>query len=180
MRRLRTLVLQLTLVEGVEPRLCWDPRGPESFPLPKLEHLTLSHPSAGDGVYKHLPHHIRVLDLSCYPHLAERPWLRATVRATVREYGFPIIASSDTLNILQQCRAQAPLELHLEYRADERETDLLQFFDSDFPQLQGLQLDRYRALGDDGTEVSVSARENWLYGRAMSFNHWPRWKTSVA
>ncbi|KAI0711828.1 hypothetical protein C8T65DRAFT_776294 [Cerioporus squamosus] len=121
MRGLRTLVLELTLAESVEPRRFCGYQDVGSFPWSELEHLSLSHPSVDDAVYMHLPQQIRILDLSCYPHLAERLWLHATVR----EYGFPVPTSSEMLDILRRCSALPLLDLHLKFRADERESELL-------------------------------------------------------
>ncbi|RPD61415.1 hypothetical protein L227DRAFT_652677 [Lentinus tigrinus ALCF2SS1-6] len=156
MRDLRVLVLELTLSADAEPRPILDHDDADDYPWPHLEELSVSHPVVDDPVYARLPQCLRVLSLSCYPHVAERPFLDGN--DPFRPYGFPLQTSSEMLDILQRCRARDLSELHLEYRADESESTLLGFVSSALPKIQILQIYRYRAPNTSDIAVDEFAR----------------------
>ncbi|RPD61444.1 hypothetical protein L227DRAFT_574515 [Lentinus tigrinus ALCF2SS1-6] len=154
MRDLRVLVLELTLSADAEPRPILDDDHADDYPWPNLEELSVSHPMADDPVYARLPQCLRVLRLSCCPHVAERPFLEGNSRM----HSYPLQTSSEMLDILQCCRARDLLELHLEYRADESESLLLGFVSSALPKIQILQIYRYRAPNTGDIAVDEFAR----------------------
>ena len=159
MNRLRTLILECTLFELAEPRpFCIpDADDGEEFPWPNLEHLSVSHPLVHDPVYARLPHNLRVLALYSCPHLAERP----KIHTTDRTYHFPLMTSSETLEVLRRFRGRGLLELQLEYLADDAESDLLRFISSTFTCIRSLQIYRYRQHNtSDIAVVSVTVNDS--------------------
>ncbi|PIL28350.1 hypothetical protein GSI_09501 [Ganoderma sinense ZZ0214-1] len=172
MPRLRKLALELTLAQGpltlTEAPPLWPRahahRATFAFPWPDLTHLSLSHPRADDEVFAHLPLGLRALSLCCCPHKSEKPFL--DLDSTVPhgyQYQYPVLGASEMLGILQCCQCRTPQLAHLalEYNANgrEREDELLRHVVVAFPDLESLEVHRYRKADDTDTTAWWGKRD---------------------
>ncbi|KAI0672454.1 hypothetical protein C8Q78DRAFT_970747, partial [Trametes maxima] len=140
MPRLRILSLEFALPAGRQPLPIWPADLHIDLLWPLLEELTVSFPVASDAIYAHLPHTLRCLSLTCYPHYGrDRPEYMADGR-----WHSPLISVSDMLSILQ--RGDFPLltKLKIEYQEDFAEAQLLRHIGIAFPELTTLKIFRNR------------------------------------
>ncbi|KAI0634053.1 hypothetical protein C8Q77DRAFT_1156913 [Trametes polyzona] len=146
MPHLQRLELELGQPIGVNPRPFW-PRGfVADWPLPKLRHLTLSSPQVDDLIYTALPTSLRSLTLRYAPHYITN--VMKEVDGYIRKdrrWRWPLLRSSEVLEILCLCLLPSLEHLELEYRADDAESELLSFLGGAFPNLTSLVMLRYRS-----------------------------------
>ncbi|TBU54761.1 hypothetical protein BD310DRAFT_827387 [Dichomitus squalens] len=167
MPRLRILVLELTLPHsdqlwrnkepiagGASAQMLSPPEltASSSFPWPELQHMALSHPRVGDGLYDCLPLSVHTLTLSCCPRQFQRHWLEHSFR----QYDYATLTSSEMFSVLRRSRLPNLTELELEYDADAGERDMLRYLAVAFPRLRRLTLIRYRLEGESDDVVMVS------------------------
>ncbi|KAL1936969.1 hypothetical protein VTO73DRAFT_2826 [Trametes versicolor] len=147
MPRLRHIELKLAQPKGVDPQPFWPPGlHIVEWPWPNLRHLTLSCPLVDDQIYGALPSTLESLALRYTPHK-----LRHVREFTDVHYQWPLVRSSEMLQILRRCRCPRLTSLELEYREDEANAELMQHIGASYPALISFKLLRYRA--DDDAEA---------------------------
>ncbi|EIW53542.1 uncharacterized protein TRAVEDRAFT_155075 [Trametes versicolor FP-101664 SS1] len=147
MPRLRHIELKLAQPKGVDPQPFWPPGlHVVEWPWPNLRHLTLSCPHVDDQIYGALPSTLESLALRYTPHK-----LRNVRKFTDVRYQWPLVRSSEMLQILRRCRCPRLTSLELEYREDEANAELMQHIGASYPALTSFKLLRYRA--DDDAEA---------------------------
>ncbi|KAI0828203.1 hypothetical protein BC628DRAFT_1430062 [Trametes gibbosa] len=146
MPRLRVLELKFLLSEGCDFR--WPllpPAYAGPWPWPDLQHLTVSCPELGDKAWNHLPPTLQSLTLRYTPHLCDFTARGARGYPTIVGWQWPLLSSSQVLQLLRRCDLPALRHLGLEYSADGEELELLEFIGSAFPAMASLKIYRYRA-----------------------------------
>ncbi|KAI0634080.1 hypothetical protein C8Q77DRAFT_1021386, partial [Trametes polyzona] len=144
--RLERLELELGQPVRVDPRPFWPHGLVADWPLPELRHLTLSCPQVDDLVYTALPTSLRSLTLRYAPHYITNVMKEANgyIRADCR-WQWPLLLSSELLQVLRLCRLPALGHLEIEYRADDADAELLSYLGDGFPNLTSLVILRYRS-----------------------------------
>ncbi|KAJ8463138.1 hypothetical protein ONZ51_g10444 [Trametes cubensis] len=92
------------------------------------------------------------LTLRYTPHLVNYTAKRIFQVTPEARWQWPLISSSDMLQILRQCRLPNLRYLALEYREDEADDELLQYVTDTYPAMRCLRLFRHRR--DEGEEPS--------------------------
>lgn len=152
MSRLRRLELKLAQTAGVDPQPFWPPGlDIAEWPWPNLRHLTLSCPHVDDQIYGALPSTLESLALRYTPHM-----LRSNYVGTRCQW--PLVRSSEMLQILRRCRCPRLTSLELEYREDEADAELMQHIGASFPALTSFKLLRYRSAAGAEAGPLVSLR----------------------
>ena len=151
MPQLRVLSLDLAITPTTDHRPLWPPEFSTSYPWPELQELSVSFPHPEDQLYSNLPPTLSKLSLCCWPHVYEQshPWYEWLTHPT-EDLGWQqhVLTSSQTLKILSQCRVRHLTQFAVEYRAGAEDSDMLSHLAISFPQLQTLQLIRYRDPAD--------------------------------
>lgn len=153
MLRLQRLELKLGLREGVDPQPFWPLGYVAEWPWADLRHLTLSYPLVNDQIYSSLPPTLESLALRYTPHMVHAERYDADLL-----WNWPLIKSSDMLQILRRCRCRRLSSMQLEYREDEADAELMQCVGASFPALTTFKLLRYRAAND--AEAGPLVRRN--------------------
>ncbi|KAI9067723.1 hypothetical protein FKP32DRAFT_1588333 [Trametes sanguinea] len=165
MPRLRRLSLKLAR-SGSEPLgAIWTPNSSvKEIPWPELESLTMTWLHPEEQLFRHLPSTLRDLHLRCWPRRyypegsyrslrrlgKQRPdWVRETPSASM------------VLQAIQSCRQISLRCLDLEYIADSNDIPLLQLVARSYPDLQYLQLCRYR-MREDLAQAPVESMSDAL------------------
>ncbi|KAH9885231.1 hypothetical protein C8Q73DRAFT_660101 [Cubamyces lactineus] len=172
MPELRILELKLAQPVDRDPQAFWPPshRITGSFPWPELRELTLSCPQIHDNIYASLPSSLHSLTLRYTPHhlnYTTKLAFRVTPQA---RWQWPLLSSSDMLQILHQCRLPDLRHLALEYREDEADEELLQYIKGAYPALRCLRLfrcpsnHRLEPLGDP---VVLVVSRSYVYARSV-------------
>ncbi|KAL1939438.1 hypothetical protein VTO73DRAFT_9994 [Trametes versicolor] len=144
MPRLRHIELKLAQPKGVDPQPFWPPGHDNAeWPWPKLRHLTLSCPHVDDQIYDALPSTLESLALRYTPHMIHSVWNGMGMQCQ-----WPLVGSSEMLQILRRCRCPRLTSLELEYREDEANAELMQHIGASFPALTSFKLLRYRSAAD--------------------------------
>ncbi|EIW53546.1 uncharacterized protein TRAVEDRAFT_133379 [Trametes versicolor FP-101664 SS1] len=152
--RLRHIELKLAQPKGVDPQLFWPPgHDIVEWPWPNLRHLTLSCPHVDDQIHGALPPTLESLALCYTPHMIHSVWNGRGMRCQ-----WPLVSSSEMLQILRRCRCPRLTSLELEYREDEANTELMQHIGASYPALTSVKLLRYRAVDDAEAGPLVSSR----------------------
>ncbi|KAL1939430.1 hypothetical protein VTO73DRAFT_9986 [Trametes versicolor] len=142
MSNIRRLELKLAQTAGVDPQPFWPPGlHVVEWPWPNLRHLTLSCPHVDDQIYGALPSMLESLALRYTPHM-----LRS--KDVGRRCQWPLVRSSEMLQILRRCRFPRLTSMELEYREDEADAELMQHIGASFPALTSFKLLRYRSAAD--------------------------------
>ncbi|KAI0329975.1 hypothetical protein GY45DRAFT_1278586 [Cubamyces sp. BRFM 1775] len=138
---LRVLELKLAQPEGRDPQAFWPPSHRAiSWPWPELDELTLSCPQVHDRVYAALPSSLRSLTLRYTPHYRNYTAKRVYHITPAARWQWPLLSSSDMLQILRQCRLPDLRHLSLEYHESDADDELLQYIASTYPALRCLRL----------------------------------------
>ncbi|KAH9885234.1 hypothetical protein C8Q73DRAFT_305545 [Cubamyces lactineus] len=150
---LRVLELKLAQPEGRAPQAFWPPSHRAiSWPWPELHELTLSCPQVHDNLYAALPSSLRSLTLRYTPHYCNYMAKFAFHITPAARWQWPLLSSSDILQILRQCRLPDLRHLSLEYREDDADDELLQYIVRTYPALRCLRL--FRCRRDEAEEPS--------------------------
>ncbi|KAI0822379.1 hypothetical protein BC628DRAFT_1340782 [Trametes gibbosa] len=164
MPRLRVLELKFLLSEGCDFR--WPllpPAYAGPWPWPDLQHLTVSCPELGDKAWNHLPPTLQSLTLRYTPHLCDFTARGARGYPTIVGWQWPLLSSSQVLQLLRRCDLPALRHLGLEYSADGEELELLEFIGSAFPAMASLKIYRYRASEVADVPVPLGAHTASAY-----------------
>lgn len=152
---LRELILNLVEPVGVDARAVWPPGTTALFPWPLLERLSLSHPSADDMIYAHLPPTLRSLSLRPWEHRCIRMKAERLYKERHLRPAFPFPDPSTITRILREIRKSNLTELEIEYQVDEGaneqdEQKMLRTVVAQLPHLTSLELHRCRStlVGD--------------------------------
>ncbi|KAI0755197.1 hypothetical protein C8Q80DRAFT_1266684 [Daedaleopsis nitida] len=152
---LEELVLNLVEPVGVDARAVWPPGTTTSFPWPLLQRLSLSHPSAHDMIYSHLPPTLRTLSLRPWEHRCMRMKAERLYEERHLRPAFPFPEPSTITRILREIQHSYITELEIEYQVDETaskqdEQDMFHTVTAQLPHLTSLEIHRCRStmLGD--------------------------------
>ncbi|EIW60792.1 uncharacterized protein TRAVEDRAFT_46034 [Trametes versicolor FP-101664 SS1] len=148
MPQLRSLRFTLALLEGCGDRvLIWPPDvdPPRTRTLPLLEELAVTYPNLQDRLYSHLPSSLRSLSLEDFA-----PYTSHALGAGRQSYddagrSNSTLPSSEILAILRHCPTSSTRSFSVDYHVDGAEGALLAYIATAFPNLETLQLRRYRA-----------------------------------
>ncbi|KAI0750238.1 hypothetical protein C8Q80DRAFT_1101356, partial [Daedaleopsis nitida] len=148
--RLQELILNLSEPVGVDARAIWPPGITTSFPWPFLERLSISHPSADDVIYAHLPPTLRALSLRPWQHRCIQVRAERQFEARHLRPVFPLSEPSVITRILREIRKSHLTELEIEYQVDDvassqDEQDMLRTMVAQLPHLTSLEIHRCRS-----------------------------------
>ncbi|KAJ3018732.1 hypothetical protein NUW54_g264 [Trametes sanguinea] len=155
MPRLRSLSLKLAR-SGSEPLgAIWPPNSSvKKIPWPELESLIMTWLHPEEQLLRHLPSTLRDLHLRCWPRRYYPEPSFATYRSLRRlgkqrpDWVRKTPSASMVLQAIQSCRPISLQCLDLEYIADSNDIPLLRLVARSYPDLQYLQLCRYRMSED--------------------------------
>ncbi|TFK93815.1 hypothetical protein K466DRAFT_59697 [Polyporus arcularius HHB13444] len=156
---LKSLVLKFSATRTTRPGALWRGDSMAVFPCPALEELAITYPDPADQLFDHLPLTLHTLSLCCWRHLYHEfltPY-RSWVPSDGPRFSL-LLSSSQMRGILNRSRTPGLVQLTLEYRADDREEELLHHVAQAYPRLTYLKLIRFRPRGVDTVQVERMAQ----------------------
>ena len=152
MPRLRRLHLLFANPQDIPPQAIWPVEYSAHYPWPELEELTITHPTADDQLWQHLPASLRSLALRCWPCVPtfisqvdhDHRYFRTTLQQAGVSWHTPLLTDVEILSVLTACKLPHLRKLELEYLINsDAEESLLSHIALAFPALESLILNGY-------------------------------------